>query len=176
MRFSDPQKNIKEFGLQEGASVADFGSGSGHYTLIASDLVGDSGRVYAIDIQRELLKKVKDLSSGSNQENIDVLCGDIEEIGGTKLADGVVNAIFLTNVLFQTEKKENVVAEAYRVLKKRGRVLFVDWLDSFGGIGPQPGNIVSEETVKTLFDNAGFQFDRRFDAGAHHYGLIFKKL
>lgn len=176
MRFSDPQKNIKKFGLLEGTRVADFGSGSGHYTLVASLLVGNSGRVYAIDIQKELLKKVKDISSGVNQDNIDVLCGDIEEIDGTKLADESVNAVLITNVLFQIEKKENVAVEAFRVLKKKGRILFVDWTDSFGGIGPQPDDVVSEENAKALFEDAGFQFSSRFDAGAHHYGLIFKKI
>ena len=61
-------------------------------------------------------------------------------------------------------------------LRKKGRILFVDWSDSFGGIGPRPEDIVSEENAKTLFEDAGFKLDSSFDAGAHHYGLIFKKI
>ena len=60
--FSDPKKNLKQFCLEEGMRVADFGSGSGYYTLAAAEAVGDTGRVYAIEIQQELLKKVKNLS------------------------------------------------------------------------------------------------------------------
>ena len=61
MTFSEPKKNLERFGLEEGMRVADFGSGSGHYTLAASELVGESGLVYAIEIQQLLLKKVKNI-------------------------------------------------------------------------------------------------------------------
>ncbi len=57
--FSDPKNNIMRLGLTDGMLVADFGTGSGHYAIEASRIVGNSGRVYAIDIQQALVKKVK---------------------------------------------------------------------------------------------------------------------
>ena len=173
--FSNPKNNIKQFGLSEGMLVADFGSGSGHYTIEASRIVGEHGRIYAIDIQQALIRKVKNLAAAEHMDNIDVLWGDIEQIGGTKLGDESVDAVIIANDLFQVEKRNNVIAEARRILKSKGKVLIVDWLDSFDGIGPRPENIVKESVARELFSGNGFEFVERFDAGEHHYGLIFIK-
>jgi len=174
--FSDPKKNIYQMGITEGMHVADFGSGSGHYTLMASKLVGDKGRVYAIDIQSDLLKKVKNLSRDEHRDNIETIPGDIDEIGGSMLSDGIIDIVILSNVLFQLEKKENTAKEIKRVLKSSGRVIVIDWTGSFGGIGPQQKDVVGSERAKELFEREGFVYEKSFNAGEHHYGLIFKRI
>ena len=173
--FSDPKNNIKQLGLTEGMSVADFGSGAGHYTLALSQVLGDTGRVYAIDIQKTLLQKIKNIASTENRHNIDILWGDMEQVGGTKLADNSTDAVVLANDLFQVEEKNNVAMEIRRILKPGGKLMVVDWADSFGGIGPAGADIVVESTAKKLFEDIGLRFISRFDEGEHHYGLIFKK-
>lgn len=175
MAFSDPKKNLERLGLEEGMRVADLGSGAGHYTLAAAEAVGDSGRVYAIDIQQDLLKQVKNISTDEHRNNIEVIWGDIEKEKGTKLPDESIDVVILSNILFQAENKEAVATEALRILKQKGRLLFIDWAESFGGIGPQPENIISEEHALSLFENAGFIIDRDIDAGEHHYGFVFRK-
>ncbi|MDP7367231.1 MAG: methyltransferase domain-containing protein [Candidatus Pacebacteria bacterium] len=162
-------------GLTDGMLVADFGTGSGHYAIEASRIVGNSGRVYAIDIQQALVKKVKNLALAENRQNIDVLWGDIEQIRGTKLGDESVDAVIIANDLFQVEEKNNVIIEARRILKPKGKVLVVDWLDSFAGIGPSGDVIVRESEARKLLSENGFEFVQDFDAGEHHYGLIFIK-
>ncbi|HJL55807.1 MAG: methyltransferase domain-containing protein [Candidatus Pacebacteria bacterium] len=173
--FSDPKNNIMRLGLTDGMLVADFGTGSGHYAIEASRIVGNSGRVYAIDIQQALVKKVKNLALAENRQNIDVLWGDIEQIRGTKLGDESVDAVIIANDLFQVEEKNNVIIEARRILKPKGKVLVVDWLDSFAGIGPSGDVIVRESEARKLLSENGFEFVQDFDAGEHHYGLIFIK-
>lgn len=173
--FSNPKNNIMQLRLTEGMLVADFGTGSGHYAIEASRIVGDSGRVYAIDIQQALVKKLKNLAVAENKQNIDVLWGDIEQIGGTKLGDESVDAVIIANDLFQVEDKNNVIVEARRILKPKGKALVVDWSDSFGGIGPKVENIIRESEARELLLENNFEFVERFDAGEHHYGLIFIK-
>jgi ubiquinone/menaquinone biosynthesis C-methylase UbiE len=173
--FSDPKNNIKQLHLTEGMSVADFGSGSGHYVMAASELVGDRGRVYAIDLQQSLLQKVKRMVEDAKRENVDVLWGDIERIEGTKLDNESVDSVIVANTLFQVEDKDTLIIEIRRVLKNGGKLMVVDWSDSFGGIGPQASDIVTESAARNIFIDKGFKFDNRFDAGEHHYGLIFHK-
>ncbi|MDO8590405.1 MAG: methyltransferase domain-containing protein, partial [bacterium] len=67
--FSDPQKNIEQFGLQPGGLVADLGSGAGFYTIAAARAVGNSGRVYAIDILKDMLQKIKNEAQRSGIHN-----------------------------------------------------------------------------------------------------------
>lgn len=173
--FSDPAKNIEKMGLSVGMFVADFGAGSGFYTMAASKAVGDKGRVYAIDIQKELIQKIKNQANIEHLPNIEIIWGDVEKIGGSKMRDGSVDAVIIANILFQVSEKNNVCLEAKRILKKGGRAFVIDWLDSFGNLGPRQEDVFSPSAAKEIFQKNDFVFDGEFGAGEHHYGLIFKK-
>ena len=174
MAFSDPRTNVMRFGITEGMCIADFGSGSGHYTRAAAEAVGDSGKVYAIDIQRALLNNVKDISRPT-RKNIEVLWGNVEKPRGSKLSNASVDGVIIANALFQFEDRNAALVEAYRVLKPKGRLFLVDWSDSFGGIGPQQEDLESAGVARTRAEETGFSFIRNIEAGEHHYGLIFRK-
>ncbi len=176
MSFTDPTRNLSQLGLSEGLRVADFGAGSGAYTLAAARLVGGSGRVYAVDVQKDLLTRIKNAAQREGLRNIDVLWGDVERPGGTKLPDHTLDAVIVSNLFFQLEDRDGCAVEAARVLKPRGRALLVDWSDSFGNMGPRPQDVVSKKTARELFEKHGFSFDREIDAGEHHYGLVMRKV
>jgi len=172
MAFSDPQKNIAQFDVGPGMQVADLGSGTGFYTIEAARKVGQSGKVYAIEVQKDLLSKLKSNAAHEHLLNIEVIWGDIENIGGTRLRDGSVDRAIVANVLFQVEHKDNFCLETKRILKPGGKALVVDWTGDTP-LGPKIS--VSEPTARALFEKAGFNFESSISAGDHHYGLIFSK-
>ena len=102
--FSDPQRNIEQFELTEGMSVADLGAGSGFYSISAARVVGD-GKVYAVDVQRDLLTKLSGDAQKSHLTNIEVIWGDAEKSGGTKLGNDSMDAVIISNILFQLQDK-----------------------------------------------------------------------
>jgi ubiquinone/menaquinone biosynthesis C-methylase UbiE len=173
--FSDPVKNIEQFSIKLGSSVADLGSGSGHYSLALARAVGDKGKVYAIDIQKDLLAKIKNEANHQGLFNVEVVWGDVEKINGTRIRSEFVDAVVISNLLFQAMQKEVLLKEAYRILKKDGVLLCVDWSDSFGGLGPKPDAVVSKDKARALIEATGFAFDREIQAGEHHYGFVFRK-
>ncbi len=175
MSFANPKRNIEQFSLETGMEVADFGAGAGYLAVEAAEAVGKSGRVYVIDIQQELLTKATHLAKEHHLESIIFIHGDLEKENGSTLPDEGVDAVIISNLLFQVENKEMVLNEAHRILKKDGRVLIVDWRDSFGGVGPQPEYVLQEDEVRSMVEKIGFDFVSNIDAGAYHYGLIFKK-
>lgn len=176
MSFAQPENNIKYLGVTAGKSVADIGAGTGHYTFLLSGLVGREGNVYAIDIQKELVERISKEAEERNIQNVHALWGDAENIGGTKLKSEAVDDVIVSNVLFQTESKSGLVAEIKRILKKKGKVMVIDWSESFAGLGPDSLHVVTEETARSLFENNGFVLEKKFEAGAHHYGLIFRQV
>ncbi|MFT5352726.1 MAG: ubiquinone/menaquinone biosynthesis C-methylase UbiE, partial [Candidatus Paceibacteria bacterium] len=133
--FSDPQKNIEQFHVDPGMSVVDLGSGSGFYSLACARVVGDSGRVISVDINKDLLSKLKKEAEHEGLLSLDIVWGDIDEDNGSTLSDNIADRVLITNTLFQVEKRENVIKEARRILKKGGSLLVVDWSESFGGMG-----------------------------------------
>lgn len=173
--FSDPQKNVEQFSLGKGNYVADFGAGSGFYTFSAAKAVGSSGRVYAVDVQKDLLTKIKNQAQLVGVSNIDIVWADIENLGGTKLRDQSIDAVISANIFFQLDNRDGACKEIKRILKKGGRVLIIDWASSFGGIGPEAGSVFDPSKAKELFEKNDFELDREITAGAQHYGLIFRK-
>ncbi|OHB25497.1 MAG: hypothetical protein A2542_02130, partial [Parcubacteria group bacterium RIFOXYD2_FULL_52_8] len=133
------------------------------------------GRVYAIEVQKDLLEKLQTQAQKEHVANIEGIWGDLDEPGGTQLADASQDAVVISNVLFQSESKDVLASEAARVLKPGGQVLLVDWADSYSNLGPHPDQVVPEETAAMYFTTAGLTSVESFSAGAHHYGRIFLK-
>jgi len=176
MSFTDPKSNIEQLGKIDGMKIADFGAGIGSYTIPLAKKVGDSGRVYAIEVQKDFLSNISASAQQENLANVEVLWGDIEVSGSSGLANQTVDIVVMANVLFIVEDKKGVVTEANRVLVPRGKILLIDWKDSYGGIGPQPEMVVSPEQTRELFEHGGFRLEKDFSAGDHHYGFIFTKI
>ena len=175
MMFSDPSHNISEFDLQSGMKVADLGAGIGVLSIAAAKAVGDAGKVYAIEVQKTLLGKLKNNAKEARVNNVEALWGDIERPNGTHLKDSVVDACIASNILFQVTDKNGFISEVKRILKPGGKVLVVDWKESYRGIGPHIDEVITEVETKSLFEKSGFRLLKKINAGSHHYGLIFKK-
>lgn len=170
--FTNPEDNIEALGVYEGMIVADLGAGVGTYTIPLAKKVGDTGRVYAVEVQKDFLTNIKNAATEQGLKNVELLWGDIERLGGTKIKDGAVDAVVISNVLFLTDEKSGLIREAKRILKTGGKVLFIDWSDSFNNLGPTPEMVVTKDTARALFETAGFVFKNDIDAGEHHYGFI----
>ena len=174
--FSDPVKIVEQCGVLPGMDVVDLGVGSGHYSMALAKALLSSGRVYAVDVQKEMLVRLKNQANREGFYNIEIIWGDVEKPGGTKLRDFSVDFAILGNTLFQFDDRKSAVQEIKRILKPGGLVAVVDWTDSFGGIGPEAKAVVKKEQAVELFEKAGMHLDKEISAGSHHYGLLFKKL
>lgn len=172
--FSDPAKNVALFEVLDGMKVVDIGAGSGFYTIEAAKKVGGRGMVYAVDVQHDLLDKVKSSAAAVGLHNIETVWGNAEKIGGSKLRDAIADRVILSNVLFQIEiqYRDNLVLEIKRLLKPGGKIMVIDWA---AGSALGPKTLVPGMVVETIFNKSGFVLEKSFDAGDHHYGLIFKK-
>jgi len=171
--FSEPRENVLQLGLREGMKVGDFGAGSGHYARAAAAIVGYDGKVYAIDVQEDILKHLKVNTHIAHHGIIDTIWGDIEKPGGTHLRDASLDAVILANVFFQIENRSGLLQEIQRVLKSGGKLMVIDWAGSYGGMGPAPEKVMTEHEAEAFFINGGFHKMKSFRAGPHHYGIIF---
>lgn len=173
--FTNPESNIRELGVYEGMTIVDLGAGTGAYTMLLAERAGVGGRVYAVEVQKDFLTNIKNEARARDLKNIEVVWGDIERPGGTKIKDGIADVAVVSNVLFQAEDKAGLLREAKRVLKPQGKLLLVDWKDSFGNLGPAKDAVVPANIAEELCAREGFVLKKAFDAGEHHYGLIMYK-
>ena len=175
MGFTKPEKNIEQLELKDRDTVAVFGSGAGGHSFAVARALKGTGRVYAIDVRKDMLSKLKNESLKQNLTNIVPVLGNIEIPRGTTLEDSSCNVVVIPNTLFAYDDKPAIMHEAYRILKEEGRLLVVDWKDSFGGMGPTPEHIVTEQKATELAVGAGFSFLKTISAGTHHYGALYRK-
>jgi len=173
--FSDPQKVVDQLKLSHGMHIADVGSGAGFYSIVFSEAVGSTGKVYAIDVQKSLLNKLNNEAITKNLHNVETIWGDIEKPHGTKIRDNMVDIVATVNIFFQVEEKKILAQEVARIVKPGGRVLVVDWSDSFGGLGPQLDHVFKPTMAKGLLEEVGLKVTEEIKAGAHHYGIVFTK-
>ena len=169
--FLNPKQTIDRLVFLEPDMVAlDVGSGSGGWTIpLAKKL--DQGKVYALDIKEEALSVLRSKLDSEKIFNVELLLSDIEK--GVKIADNVIDFVILSNILFELDKRDEVLSEVKRVLKNGGYLLVVDWLE-FRNIGPKDIAVPKEE-VKQKLSELNLKLERELDLGNYHFALIFRK-
>lgn len=173
--FLEPERIVQYFGLEPGDHIADFGAGHGYFTIPMARVAGGDGKVYAIDIQKSVLEVIKARAKLEHLLNIETIWADLDLPRGSKLKDDFLEFVLIANILFQSEQKETLFGEVYRVLRPKGRFALIEWDETPAPLGPPLQLRVKKEVVKQFASQAGLLFDREFEAGSHHYGLLFVK-
>ena len=125
--FITPEETISYFGIAEGMKIADLGCGTGSYTIPMAFRIRGAGKVYAIEVQKELLERLTRDARAKHLTNIETIWGTIEHVGGTKLADQSIDVALLSNVLFQVEDRVGCMKELMRIVKHDGHVVVIVW-------------------------------------------------
>lgn len=170
--FSDPGANLAKLVVTDGMRVADLGAGSGFYTIESAKRVGASGRVYAIDVQKSLLERIRTMASSQRLANVEVVWANAEKIGGTKLKDALVDRAIVSNILFQVAKQDDFALECKRIVKPGGKLMVIEWS---GKDATSPQTLIPQQKAQQLFEKSGFRLESTFPAGYHHYGMIFAR-
>lgn len=176
--FLNPARAVAAVGLREGMTVADFGTGSGFFARAAARAVGTTGRVFAVDVHRELLARLRTFATAEGLRNIDVVAGDIEAHGGSMLPSGSVDFVIAANILSSSEHRERIAEEVWRVLRsttRAGRALVIDWNPQAGGFGPRSPHAIPRDEARRIFEQNGFVFEKDIPAGDFHWGFLVAK-
>jgi ubiquinone/menaquinone biosynthesis C-methylase UbiE len=136
-----PRKNIlKEVRIKPAFRVLDYGCGPGSYIIPLAELVGESGKIYALDIHPLAIQKVKDIASKKHLANVETILSDCQ----TGLPDNSLDVLLLYDVFHHLSDPDGVLKELHRVLKPAGIL-------SFGDHHMKENEIVSRVTNSGLF-------------------------
>lgn len=120
--FSSPLIKIEKSEIKAGEIVLDYGCGTGSYTIPAAEVVGESGKVYAVDIHPLAIKKVMKRATKKDLKNITTIQTDCD----LELQNQSVDVIICFDVMHAIPDKEKLVKEWHRVLKDGGKLRFDD--------------------------------------------------
>lgn len=163
---------IQAVGIKEGSIVADIGSGIGYFTIPLAQVVGDKGKVYAIDIVQEMLDEAARRCNEKSLSNVEFcLSGE----NNLPLEDNAVDIAFLANVFHETEDKEKFMQEIHRIIKADGLINIVEWQKEVMEIGPPIDHRISVNEIKTLMQKFQITFIRDVAVGKGHCLIIGRK-
>lgn len=173
----DPMLILREGGIKEDDTVADFGCGAvGHFIFPAAKLVGADGRVFAVDIQKSVLSSVQSRAQLDALHNIELLWADIERLQGVRVPDETFDLVLLVNNLFMAKDLETMAEEIHRTVKGGGSLVVVDWSQAQAPLAPPPAVRISDAKAGSLFAKHGFTLDHAFIPGPYHWGLVFHRI
>ena len=107
---------LKEVGIKPGFQVLDYGCGPGSHILPVEELIGQTGKVHALDIHPLAIQMVRGLVSRRGLTNVETILSDRE----TGLPDGSIDAVLFYDILHALSEPDRVLAELHRVLKPDG--------------------------------------------------------
>jgi ubiquinone/menaquinone biosynthesis C-methylase UbiE len=109
-----PRKNILiEAGIKSGFRVLDYGCGPGSYIMPLAELVGTTGKIYALDIHPLAIQMVQGIARKHNLTNLETILSDCD----TGLPDTTIDAVLLYDTLHDLHDPDRVLKEFHRVLK-----------------------------------------------------------
>jgi ubiquinone/menaquinone biosynthesis C-methylase UbiE len=106
---------------------------------------------------------------------VDILHGDLETLGGSKIKENTLDFAIASNVFFQIKKKKSFLEEISRSLRPKGKLLLIDWSGSFHYFGPDPDSLLDSTDARFLCEQNGFKYRKHVPTGKYHYGIIFEK-
>jgi ubiquinone/menaquinone biosynthesis C-methylase UbiE len=118
-----PRINIlKEVRIKAGFHVLDYGCGPGSYIIPLVELVGEAGKVHALDIQPLAIQKVKHIALKKRLANVETILSDCQ----TGLPDNSLDVVLLYDIFHELSDPNAVLKELHRVLKPEGILSFGD--------------------------------------------------
>lgn len=135
------EKILQEVGIKPGFYILDYGCGPGSYTIPAAQLVGKSGKVYALDIHPLAVQRVQSIVAKRSLTNIETILSDC----ATGLPDKSIDVVLLYDTFHDLIEPDKVLAELHRVLKPEGILSFNDHHMK------EEDEIISKITGKGLF-------------------------
>jgi len=167
--FQNEDKFIKISKPKEYEIWADIGCGPGFFTIPIAKKVK---KVFAVDLEERMLDICRKRAKQENLENIEFLKSEESKI---LLNGSSIDVILLANVYHELHYPEKFLNELKRILKKKGKVIVIDWYPVTSPAGPPLEERIPEDKVLHNFEKEGFILLEKHDVYPYHYFLIFAK-
>jgi len=172
----DPQIIIAKAGVAERMHVADLGcGGTGHFVFPVAKAIGKHGIIYAVDILKNNLTNIERRANQENLVQIRTVWSNLEIFKATKIETASLDVTLLINVLYQSDKRAEIIREAVRLTKKSGKLMIVDWNAMATPFGPSVEERLNKENLKKVSERLGLELIEEFSAGEYHFGMLFLK-
>ena len=167
-----PSRAIKALDIKPGDVVADVGAGSGYYTVRLAERVGPTGRVFATDIQPEMLSLLRTRVSRARLDNVEtVLSADADP----RLPEGLFDLVLMVDVYHELARPQEVLRRLRASLKPDGRLVLVEFRKESAWVPIREEHKMSVKEARIELEAEAYRFDRVIDVLPWQHILVFRR-
>lgn len=167
-----PEQMLDALEIKEGMTVADVGTGAGYHAIRLSRRVGPGGKVYATDIQPQMIAMLKRNVAAAKLKNVTpVVCTATDP----KLPAGEVDLILMVDVYHECSKPVETLKGLHKALKPGGRLVLVEFRAEDPGVPIKPEHKMTVDQARKEVESQGFAFQKLHDFLPWQHIIVFEK-
>ncbi len=167
-----PEVALDAIGIKPGMVVADIGAGTGYMTLRLAKRVAPGGKVYAVDVQPEMLRRLRQNAEKAKLTNIETVLGTESD---PKLPPSALDLILLVDVYHEFSQPQRMLRSMREELKPSGRLVLLEYRKEDPTIPIRPEHKMSVHDVKIELEADGFHLDQVLETLPRQHILILTK-
>lgn len=167
-----PDLLLAELNLKPGMVVADIGAGSGYHTRRMAEVVGTTGKVYAVDVQPQMVQLLSAFSRDARYNNVKPILSTVDDV---KLPLASVDLAIMVDVYHELEFPFEVMRSIIKSLKPGGRVAFVEYRTEDPAVPIKALHKMSEAQIKREAARHSLEWERTANVLPWQHIVFFKK-
>jgi ubiquinone/menaquinone biosynthesis C-methylase UbiE len=167
-----PDAALDAIGIEKGSTVADIGAGAGYFTWRLAERVGPQGKVYATDIQPEMLDLLRRNMAERKLANYESVLGAIDD---PKLTPGRIDLVLLVDVYHEFSEPQKMLRGIRASLKPGGRLVLLEYRKEDPTVPIRPEHKMTVKQVRAEVEPEGFTFAKALETLPRQHILIFRK-
>ena len=168
-----PEQALDALKIRTGMTVADVGAGTGYMALRMARRVGPSGKVYANDLQPEMLQKLRTRSQREKLSNVETVQGTEAD---PKLPPNTMDLVLLVDVYHEFSQPQAMLDKIRESLKPDGRLVLLEYRKEDPAVPIRIEHKMSVAEVKTEVEAQGYKLDQVIEKLPRQHIIIFRKV
>lgn len=170
--WQKPDRVVRTLGLRPGNVVADLGAGSGYFTVRLARAVGSEGKVYAVDIEPEMLRYIENRATEEHLGNIQTVLAKPDD---PSLPEASLDMVFICDTLHHIANRDRYFPLLAKTLKPGGRLVNIDFHKRPLPFGPPLEMKIAETEMAREAERAGFRLAKKYSYLKYQYFLVFTR-
>jgi len=169
--YQKPDEVLRALALRPGESVADIGSGSGYFALRLAAAVSPKGRVYAVDVDPEMVRHLNRRLRDAGTTNVTTILSAPDD---PLLADGSIDRFFICDTWHHIDDQTKYLALLKKMLRPGGEVVMIDFKKEETPMGPPLAMRIARDALVQQIQAAGFRLATEHTFLPYQYFLVFR--
>jgi len=157
--WQQPEQVVASLGIAPGMHVADLGAGGGYFTWRLADAVGESGRLYAVDVDPDMTGFLERRARQDGRANVEVILAPYDD---PRIPEPGVDLLFTCNTYHHLEARSDYFHNAARYLRPGARVAVIEY-KRHGWLQRWFGHFTEAEAIRSEMQAAGYRLVESFD-------------